>query len=857
MKKLFCFNRQEMQEYINKFNYLDVKYNSLLNECDETIKPFLKKAFCDYEASKPHTIYNKINYARFKEKINLIYRDEDVAREMVSCFDFAISNLIDRYLNISPLNKLFNEHFIEFEWLQHVELNFDKLDLKFYRDHFIHQIRNCYMILRLLDDSVDKKSVNLMKKIQQVLKSKNSELAKYACVCVGEYEKYIRRSIDEIFSRESMEGAFFDHIKLHISNTKQSSISAEELSQKSKEISSQMYKNIEEFSWEYFIRGSLIIASLFHDIGYPIQYIKACSDILNDFIASIVRQDNFNFERLNDILGSSLLFTIVEKEELRRSFEKPEHGALSAFALLLHFYETGTIHSLNPIKKAMVEFAALMIFDHTIDYTEDPTKTKPSFAKNPLSYALRLVDDLQEWDRVYFEIRQNSDLRYCEKCKMPIGRVWNKEIESKILNKIIENVKGRQEYNNFLSSKESEKLDMIFPDSQMKRVYICGCNIKKRELDFADFVNEDMNFSSGIYENGSLFPYTKLNYTIISDNVTVVDESVEQNNKLRMLFYLDYDPFRELYLLMINPKALDYRMGEMCKLNKQFDFQRDLDFSMKTYMTNNPVMLKLRILIHFIYEIGAYLVYKENFDVKVDKEYFNPKYNNFQKILDEIPREKFQLILSFVSMLQSKAKLLVYDYSYEYQYEFDDSINISDIKKYLSEVMSEVMSKVIKTIMNGVEENEYINNLVRTIDCYLELAYMAIEEKNDFNAICSIENLKNAGLKDASEILIYDVLKQFKYLREDDNLTNYYKCVDKESYGKVLKESVSIFMKDENYDPSIISLQTINTNNKFTYVDLKSDLYLFKEMYRFTRDSYKRRQKIKKKNDSIAGGKVV
>jgi len=28
-----------------------------------------------------------------------------------------------------------------------------------------------------------------------------------------------------------------------------------------------------------------------------------------------------------------------------------------------------------------------------------------------------------------------------------------------------------------------------------------------------------------------------------------------------------------------------------------------------------------------------------------------------------------------------------------------------------------------------------------------------------------------------------------------------------------------------------------------TYIDLKSDLYLFKAMYRFTRDSYMRRQK--------------
>ena len=63
-----------------------------------------------------------------------------------------------------------------------------------------------------------------------------------------------------------------------------------------------------------------------------------------------------SFDQIAAKLGGSLLFTIVDQEEIRQRLEpgnkgKYDHGAYSAIAFLLQFYETGLIHSLGQEKK--------------------------------------------------------------------------------------------------------------------------------------------------------------------------------------------------------------------------------------------------------------------------------------------------------------------------------------------------------------------------------------------------------------------------------------------------------------------------------------------------------------------------
>ncbi len=630
------FNKAGLEDFFERFEYLDVKYNPLIKDLSgeyEKIIPLLKKSFADYEINKHHTIYNKAEYYELFERIKLIYNDEETATDMVNSYDFALSRLIDRFLDIDSLAVLFNHHYFEFEWKQHVDMNFDKNDLSFYRDHFIHQIRNCYMALELLEFGSGGNT--LMNKIKKVLKSKGTELAKNACVYVENYRDHIRFVV-ESFLRDDKSTSN----DMGISDNKIYGWKAklEQINSTPQQLSAYLMQNAKDFAWEYFIRGSLVVATLFHDLGYPVKFMYENMDILNDYLASIIPQNNISFDRLNDLLNSSLLFTIEDKKVLKQQYDKHDHGALSAYILLLHFYESGTIHSLNPIKKAMIEFGALMIFDHTLKwYDKKESKYKPSFSDNPLSYVLRFVDDMQEWERTYFEIRQNSDLRYCEKCKMPIGRIWDSDIEEKFKDdyakrqNVNKKIYGDNELNEIgIADKDKYIFDALFPDPVMKRVYYCGCHNGKNIKNILSkktngyFFGENKHFSSKIFENGSLFPYRKLNYTVISNSVLCEFEvdtyrewahkQSEQENyynrvsnedkPLKLRFYIDYDPFRELYALILNADTLNYRIGDLAKFNKQFEWQVDVDFHTVAYMTNNPIMLKLRVLLNFLFELG-------------------------------------------------------------------------------------------------------------------------------------------------------------------------------------------------------------------------------------------------------------
>ncbi len=814
------FNWRTMYLYFSQYNYLDSKYSVLCSGCDKDVKPLIMRAFCDYEINKMHIVYNKLDYKKFKDKFNMIYNDDDASRNMVFYYDFAMSELIDRFLNIDTLNKIFNDHYIEFEWLQHVELNFEKMDLKFYRDHFIHQIRNCYMIMRLLDGfDKDKQDTTLMDKIKNVLKSRGTELSKYAYSYVQKYKEYICQTVNAVLLDKTENKSLTDYFKVSGKNKD--------------DLKKCIFNNVDAFAWEYFIRGSFIIASLFHDIGYPIQYVKNCLSTLNDFIPSILPQDNFSFDRLNDLLGSSLLFTIVEKSELEGYYKDSNHGAMSAFVLLMHFYETGTIHALNPIKRAMVEFAALMIFDHTFDYYKDgKTKTKPSFAKNPLSYTLRFVDDLQEWDRVYFEIRQNSDLRYCESCKMPIGRKWNKDIETKLYDEYKQNF-NNPSFNSFMND--------VFTDSRMKRQYICGCHNGNPRL------LGNNHFTSNNYENGSLFPYSKINYSIICDNVIVIGEelgNVDKDSPLKLDFYIDYDPFRELYLLMLDNKALDYRMKELSKLNKQFEWQHDVRFWMIAYMTNNPIMLKLRVLLHFIYELGNSLKNDELQDIP---ENYGKKYHvniTYKNLFEDIkPLQKY--INGFIGVCQD-INLLKYN---------DLDLGEIDLTQ-----MKICLKKCVNFFMNTNDsETQYLTNLKNLMDCYLSFIDYAKQtktkiynfsakeyaEKGMINCVNSLDFVATDGrIKWATEFLIQDVFRQMYFLSRDGNMDKYWgeACDNKKTYKDLLGMAVEIFMEDKYYEPNKIQQKIVN-NNKFSFIDLKSDLYLFKEMYRFSRNNCDRRNK--------------
>lgn len=877
MNKIIRFNKIEMDDFFKNFDYLEVKYNPLIKSLseDETkdyteIIPLLKKAFADYELNKHHTIYNKAEYYELYERIKLIYNDEDTATDMVNSYDFALSRLIDRFLDIDSLASLFNHHYFEFEWKQHVDMNFDKNDLSFYRDHFIHQIRNCYMTLELLERKSGGNT--LMNKIKKVLKGRGTELAKNACVYVENYKDHIRFVVEHVLRDDD------SILNKNILSWKEK---LKKVKSTPQQLSTQIMKNAEDFAWEYFIRGSLVVATLFHDLGYPVKFMYENMDILNDYLASIIPQNNISFDRLNDLLNGSLLFTIEDKKVLKQQYDERQHGALSAYILLLHFYESGTIHSLNPIKKAMIEFGALMIFDHTLKwYDKKGSKYKPSFSDNPLSYVLRFVDDMQEWDRTYFEIRHNSDLRYCEKCKMPIGRIWSSKIEERFKEDYVKYLNVDESiysddklYEIGITDKDKYVFDALFPDPMMKRIYYCGCCNEENKKDILNtnvsnyFSGENRHFSSGIFENGSLFPYRKLNYTVVSNSVLCEYEddtdSVlkdKQNKKkhydnqtsnedkpLKLRFYIDYDPFRELYALILNAETLNYRIGELSELNKQFEWQVDVDFHTDAYMTNNPLMLKLRVLLNFLFELGYGVgAIEANFE---GYKYYRPNPIYLHKIREYEYSEFYEL----AKTLKNDLHLFFYDYG-------DKTAKggtISPCKIDFSDIVDFLMGKNCNAIFK--------NNLVNTLGCYFNIVQSAIKnsditEKEEYISAMRADihfspwqNYYDENHKLACDFLLNDMLLQLYHLKEYTNLDEYYKMYDMESkdeydknnkkrkpYSEKMNWAVKTVLVDKNYNPYILRSTKVNIG-KFDFFDIKSDLYLFKEMYRFSRDNYFRR----------------
>ena len=871
MSNTIRFNKIGIDEFFEKFDYLEVKYNPLVSpllkdeiksKIDYTdIIPLLKKSFTDYELNKHHTIYNKAEYYDLYERIKLIYNDEETATDMVNSYEFALSRLIDRFLDIDSLAALFNHHYFEFEWKQHVDMNFDRNDLTFYRDHFIHQIRNCYMALELI--SFGNGDNTLMNKIIKILKSRGTELSKNACVYVDNYKDHIHSVVEHCLRDDK------SIIKMDIISWTDK---LKKCHSNKQELFAHILQNADRFAWEYFIRGCLVVATLFHDLGYPVKFMYENMNILNDYIASIVPQDNLGFDRLNDLLNGSLLFTIEDKKVLKRQYEKRDHGALSAYILLLHFYESGTIHSLNPIKKAMIEFGALMIFDHTLKwYKKEESKYKPSFADNPLSYVLRFVDDLQEWERTYFEIRQNSDLRYCENCKMPIGRIWNADMEELVKDDYVkrlsidETIYDKDKlYEIGITDRNKYLCDALFPDSMMKRVYYCGCNngksksrILKNKID-KYFSGENEHYSSKIFENGSLFPYRKLNYTVVSNSVLCEYEqdflSLNEEKPLVLKFYIDYDPFRELYALMLNAETLNYRIGDLAKFNKQFEWQTDIDFHTDSYMTNNPVMLKLRVILNFLYALG-YGVGVLRGELNECKNYKpNPVYANW------INSFEFQDFYLFANYLKYNLHLFFYDYG--------DKVSFRGKTKSVD--MSKTFRSITDFLMGDVKD-KFKTNLINTLICYVNIVsnaikYISVKDKEDYitkmkKDLCSSWQYYDGNHKIACDFLMDDMLIQLYQLKENGNLDEYYKIYDREAgdeydkngkkrkpYSDKMNWAVKTVLEAKNYNPHI--LQSIKVNDgKFDFFDIRSDLYLFKEMYRFSRDNYLRR--IKKRTSLL------
>ncbi len=431
--------------------------------------------------------------------------------ENLGLLQMVLEKFLGDFVGINGLGNLFDSSYFNFEWLLHLEYNSEKHDYTYYRDHYMHQIRNMYEMLVLLD--------------------------KYGFMeyCIESYQRngnliaeQIRDSVDRQIDRAGAAGKVFARKILSI--------------KKSPETENEAGRRMRECYYRYLIHAVAMITSLVHDIGYPLAYMLRTTENLHRFLPFSVEFIHLDdaVPHLRMTLQESLLYQTVDGAKIeKRIKEKKDHGALSAVLLLSKYYETGLIYRLDPIQKMAIELSAVAIYNHTLKYGkmtgEEEEQYHNMFCDNPISYLFRLCDDLQEWDRVYFEIGNKSNFLVCEKCRMPITRM--------------------------------EEKDGIQP-------YSCGCG--------------DMGMRM------TRFPYKKLS-NISACKALVIKEMGSSPKEL--LFEFRYDLESLLQLSYYNPTYIKYRADGVYEIKRMLDGQEKLPgMFAEAFVSNNPIAIKVRCL---------------------------------------------------------------------------------------------------------------------------------------------------------------------------------------------------------------------------------------------------------------------
>lgn len=717
--RLISFTHEKMRFYIYEFNAVAYKYG---------IEDILSAA---YESARKyeeiHRVTNLENHADIIENTTIIYGDANKASEYSILYKKVLDKFILQYLGIPGLNSLYNEHYMNFEWNLHSDLDFKHHTNRYCRDHFIHEIRNLFMMFEMLNDKyIYHNTANTL------FSSHMSKIGKYAS-----------HQMD----------LWLDNIPEHQRN-----------------LFEKVYKNqieIKNYFKKYVIYASSILACLFHDIGYPVAYYFSIKDRILDFIPtfhSLISDSNFDFNYVNSILQESLLFQVEGKDNIFKRFEAKDHGTISAILLLIYFYKTGKIHSLPLEQQTAVELGGLAIYNHTVDFAyrmkkEEQKKAyyyKMQFSLNPISYILRLCDDMQEWEREYFEIKPVPNLLYCPSCKTPLIR-----IESNC-----------KEYR--------KKIGIPFSmDDSERKYYKYWCFCKKT------FVKKDD------------FTRRKLVNIKVCDEVFVDFKDVPDKYGITGIeFDFRYDNFKLLRLCTLQLSFTKYRCNEMKSLKKFVEKQSFMIGNqgyqcifIKHNLTPNPILLKMFILRDFYDSLKQCENWKQ-ISKSVRKKYYQIK-QNFEELINiNLSSQNIDILLnqlsdSILTLCYKKPRIAVKNtvikncnlylclFLYEYYIINKSSyanvllnhINallqkeISDSNDVRYQLCMEAIEQINKTYRpfdaTQIRQDDYLTYLITSDKTYLDVEYYC-SNNNPLNA----QDCRDEFLLYTSDLYLYDFLNE-------------------------------------------------------------------------------------------------
>lgn len=549
-------NVKNAKECLEKFDPIEFKYNCASNIVKLTtdIKAKLER----HENAYQFGSLTKQEYSSIVDNLRLVYNDENLIENDVKLFHLTEDKIVHQYLGIPLLDRLFDEDYFNFEWDMHIGQNFMEHRNDYYRDHFIHQIRNLVMMFSLLIDD----EIGLYDTIKSFMPSLDSIPADS-----GKVPEYIRKKEIQFFEfTDDKNKQKLDDFINNYQNLVRKTVSKSDY--------------LHEFYCKYVIFASAFLSALFHDMGYPICHFLEVRQRVSDYnpyLHMFTHNSVDSFDQLFSKLSDSLLFTIVSRSEIQSRLSinedgKYDHGAYSAIAFLLPFYDSGLINSLSPEKQCAIEVAAVAIYNHTAKYNcikfdDKNNYYQPIFRQNPISFLLRFCDDLQEWDRRYFEISTDSDLVICTKCGSPL----------------------------ILSENNDTKSDKR--DSLMKYYCLCKTNDKPqiKHIKYDSFLKRKI-------------------YIVRTSDSVEFKIVYNKNNKEKLLVAkVNYNLYRLLKMCRINANYATHRLSELNGIkhivdqdfNNQSESKSKFDrIVLDFFMTSNPILIKIRIIEEFIKKVS-------------------------------------------------------------------------------------------------------------------------------------------------------------------------------------------------------------------------------------------------------------
>lgn len=146
------WNFETMYAFIRNFDPAEQKY--LRHVPEERLKVSrqekLREKLDEYQKMRTKERWNLEDIEDTVLTVEKVYgRGTD---DLFGVIKEASEKFLDQYVEIEGTGQLFKASYFYFEWMMHLEYNQDKHDYTYYRDHYVHQVRNMYEMFQFLDE---------------------------------------------------------------------------------------------------------------------------------------------------------------------------------------------------------------------------------------------------------------------------------------------------------------------------------------------------------------------------------------------------------------------------------------------------------------------------------------------------------------------------------------------------------------------------------------------------------------------------------------------------------------------------------------------------------------------------------